>query len=346
MHNKFFEILPVLKKVFFSNKTKYTSLFPVKHNLPLSQYNDEPTNFYISEAIAYTSKNNKQTITTALKSHPLLPIYLTSSDKGTLSAWSFNPAKSKPLYDFYIDKQSKDGLTKNRKMKSIVFNTYGNQFLSIEEENNSLYLFDFNYSVAKNYPIITIGGAANATSTNISNNTNNSLSNSYRMVKDACFLNSSGVLLSTFSDYNYKYCNIWDSLLPPSCCNSGELYGVGGNLISSFSNQTNFLIANSINGYVHFVDVKKMKDVFSFQAHQEEIRSMALSKSQNMLITAGREGNVKIWDISSKNEATLLDTIVPFVKEKNSKNISILLKENNLFAAGTSSVKFLRNKIQ
>lgn len=343
MHNKFNEVLPVLKKVFFPNNKKYTSLFPIKHNLPLSQYNDEPTNFYISEAIAYTSKINKQTITSALRAHPLLPIYLTASDKGTFSAWSFNPAKNKPLYDFYIDKQAKDGNTKNKRMKSILFNTYGNQFLSIEEESNSMYLFDFNYTVSRNFPSIIIGGAAN---TNNSNSNNNNLSNSYRFVKDACFLNSSGVLVSTFSDYNSKYCNIWDSLLPPSCCNSGELYGVGGNIISSFSNQTSFLIANSINGYVHFVDVKKMRDVFSFQAHPEEIKSMVISKSQNMLITAGKEGNVRIWDISSKNEAVLLDTIVPFIKEKNYKNISILLKESNLFASGTSSIKLLRNKLE
>lgn len=353
IHSNYSPILPVLKNIYFphkhleqKNNTKQkrnsASIFPITISHPLPKYNEEPTTFYLSEPINYTSKSTKNTNITALASHPLLPIYITATDKGVFSTWSYNPTKPKPLYDFFIEK-NKENQSKNKKIKKIEFNTYGNQFLAIEEETNSAFLFEFDHMVNRNYPSFSLGGYNSNNSNN--NFQSSSINSTSRLIKDACFLNSSGNIVSTNSDYHSKYSNLWDTLLPSSSCMVGEIYGVGGNLISNMNNQHYFAIGNGILGTVQFIDTRKMQSVFSFQSNNEEIKSMVISDSDNFLVTAGKEGIVKIWDISSKNEAILIDSCSPYIKEKNVKNINLLLKDGNLFTSGSNSIKLLRNNI-
>eukprot|EP00340_Litonotus_pictus_P010872 CAMPEP_0170537354 /NCGR_PEP_ID=MMETSP0209-20121228/102665_1 /TAXON_ID=665100 ORGANISM="Litonotus pictus, Strain P1" /NCGR_SAMPLE_ID=MMETSP0209 /ASSEMBLY_ACC=CAM_ASM_000301 /LENGTH=393 /DNA_ID=CAMNT_0010838837 /DNA_START=978 /DNA_END=2156 /DNA_ORIENTATION=- len=334
MHHQFNEVLPVLKSLYFPNKNRFHSLFPVINQLPPSTYNDEPTTFYLSEPIGFNSKSTRSSTNTTITSHPLLPVYMSASDKGCLSVWSYSPSKTRSLFDYYLDKAAKENNSKQRNVKKIEFNPYGDQFLAVDDETSSTFVFEFEHYLNRNLPHFVIGGSAREGGSYSSSNK----SNGSRLMKDCCFMNSSGLLASTNSDYNSRYSNIWDCLLPPSCCNVAEAYGIGGNIVSSMANQKYFLIGNSSTGYVNFIDVRKMQSSFSFQAHNEEVKSMILSSSQNYLATAGKDGIVKIWDISSKTEAALVDSIVPFVKEKNSKKLSLLMRNDCLFVSGASSV--------
>lgn len=317
-----------MKHLYFPNKGKYLSQCPLISFLPHFQYNNQSSALYLHEPTHQSSKSLRSTSSFAVCSHPLLPLYLSSSDKGVMTAWSYHYSKKKPLYDFFISKNAKDGSAKS-KISKMEFNPYGSKFLSVDKENNSSYLFEFDYTNIRSLANYTFGGTS-----------------SKRMLKDACLVNSSGIVATTFNDSDNRYTNLYDCLL----FNSGngnlasELYGVGGNLITMFNYGNSFVIGNNLNGYVNFIDTRQMKSFYSLKVHDDEVKSIVLSNNQNLMATSGAEGNVKIWDISRKSDISLVETINPFLKEKNYKKISLIVKDECLYAGGSSSIKLLRNK--
>ena len=320
LHHQYNPILPVLKELVFPSHTKFINSFNSETAHPLPQYNGENINFYLSEPHNnHTYKSTKTQSISCIKSHPLLPIYLASNDKGNIGVWSFAPQKTRPLYEFSLDKDKKKSW-----IKKIDFNNYGSQFLTVDEEYNSASLFEFEYSLNRNLPTSTIGGKLG--------------------IRDACLSNSSGVVISTFSDYNNKYSNMWDCLLPPSSQMVSEVYEVGGNIVSKFGSNY-FAVGNNTNGYIHFVDIRTLKVSNSILAHLDEVRSICFSPSLSYMFTSGKEGTVKIWDIVNLNSIEEIDCISPFIKEKNIRRIDLLHKDGCLFASGANSIKLLRNKL-
>ena len=324
IHKNFHYSLPILQELYFPYKLKNPTLFPFKHSQPLSIYNDLSLNLYLSEPLSYTPRT-KQINSNVVKSHPLLPLYLTGNEKGHVFLWSFNPHKNKTIYEYYLDKQCRDSSVK-KNIKKIDFNHYGNQFLTVDEDNSVFSVFEFNHTNNKSTALYSFG-------------------NSNRLVKDAAFYNESGVFCSTYSEYNTKYTCLWDSLLPSNSANVGELFGVGGSSVIPFDDQSYLLIANNIQGQMTLIDSRKLQQVLTFPAHTEKVNNAVLSWSNNILCTAGKDGLVKIWDISNKTEAVLIESILPYFKEKNSKNVFVELKEGNLYSGAPGSIKLLRNKI-
>lgn len=329
MQEDFHDIDPILKHLYFPNKGKYLSQCPLVSFLPHFQYNNQSSALYLHEPTHQSSKSLRSTSSFCVSSHPLLPLYLSSSDKGILTAWSYHYSKKKPLYDFFINKSAKEGNVKS-KISKIEFNDYGSQFLSVDKENCASYLFEFDYTNIRSIANYTFGG-----------------NSSKRMIKDACLVNSSGVIAATYVDSdNNRYTNLYDSLLFSSGNGnvSQELYGTGGNLITMFNYGNSFIIGNNTNGYINFIDIRQMKSYNSFKVHDDEVKSIVLSNNQNYMATSGAEGSVKIWDISRKSDITLVETINPFLKEKNYKKINLIVKNECLYAGGSSSIKLLRNK--
>ncbi len=203
-------------------------------------------------------------------SHPLLPLYATSNNRGIVSIWSYESDTRKSIHDYCLEPISKDSMNKTKLIKKMKFNSYGNEFLTIDDIGN-LALFTFTHDKDNKLPINSIV---------------NSLS---KGAKDAVFLNNSGIIATTTSksSQNNSSTILWD-LLMPSGNNSVNEVDFGGNIISSISSNSSLLIANDKPGTISFVDIRKMNVISSFQAHLDEIKSLKLSEKENFLTTFGK----------------------------------------------------------
>ena len=77
-------------------------------------------------------------------SHPLLPLYSTTNNRGIISIWSYESDGKKSINDYSIEPLGKESLNKTKIIKKIKFNSYGNEFITLEETGN-LYLFNFSH---------------------------------------------------------------------------------------------------------------------------------------------------------------------------------------------------------
>jgi hypothetical protein len=204
-------------------------------------------------------------------SHPLLPLYTTTNNRGVISIWSFDSDYRKSIQDYSIDSLNKDSMNKTKLIKKIKFNSYGNEFLSVDDIGY-LHLFNFSHEKDNKLPFYSIS--------NIST----------KGAKDAIFLNNSGMVATTGlkNQNNNSSTILWDMLLPTGKNNIGEI-SCGGNLIDSLSlGSMNIVIANDKNGHISFLDIRKMGVVNTFQAHLDEIKSFKISERENMLCTLGK----------------------------------------------------------
>lgn len=203
-------------------------------------------------------------------SHPLLPLYSTTNNRGIVSIWSYESDTRKSIHDYCLEPISKDSMNKTKLIKKMKFNSYGNEFLTIDETGN-LSLFSFTHNKDNKLPI------------------NNIANNLTKGAKDAVFLNNSGIIGTTTSknSSNNSSTILWD-LLMPSGNNSINEIDFGGNIISSISSNSSLLIANDKPGNITFIDIRKMNVISSFQAHLDEIKSLKISERENFLTTLGK----------------------------------------------------------
>ena len=66
------------------------------------------------------------------------------------------------------------------------------------------------------------------------------------------------------------------------------------------------LAVGTAQGRVVLADVATRKVVATFQAHEEEIRSVAFSPDGKLLASAGNDRLAKLWDVSTQSERAVL----------------------------------------
>lgn len=203
-------------------------------------------------------------------SHPLLPLYSTTNNRGIISIWSYESDLKKSIHDYCIETISKDSMNKTKLIKKMKFNSYGNEFLTIDDLGN-LSIFSFTHDKENKLPINCIPN------------------NLTKGAKDAIFLNNSGIIGTTSykNPQNISSTILWDLLMPIGNNSVNEIE-IGGNIINSVSSNSSILIANDKPGNISFLDIRKMSVVSSFQAHLDEIKSVKISERENFLITFGK----------------------------------------------------------
>lgn len=247
-------------------KKKPSSIFESTSSLPPAFFNDFNSSLYLQDI----STNNITNISYSniITSHPLLPTYLTSNNRGIISAWSYSSDSKKSIDEFYIEKLTKENMNKIKTIKRLQFNNYGHEFLTIDDVGN-LYVFAYDYGKQVKLPKITLW------------NTNS------KSCKDAIFLNNSGVIATTFKKDTLHHTTLWDFLLPINQANCGEIE-IGGNLTKTIASDSTILICNDKPGFISFVDIRRFSEVSSFQAHLDEIKSIKISERENFMITSGK----------------------------------------------------------
>lgn len=249
-------------------KKPQSVLFGTTASIPPQNFNECPSDIFLQDISTNNITNNAYC--NLITAHPLLPIYLTTNNRGIISTWTYTNESKKSIDDFYIEKLTKENMSKTKNLKRLKFNSYGNEFLTLDD-NGNLYLFSFDHVKVAKLPKITLWNTPN------------------KSCKDALFLNNTGVIASTINKQN-AHTTLWDFLLPISQCGVGEV-NVGGNIINSIANDATMLICNDKPGMISFIDIRKMEVVNSFQAHLDEIKTIKISEKENYMITGGKGKN-------------------------------------------------------
>jgi hypothetical protein len=249
------------------NKYSHINFLKIsRSHMPPEFFNGHPSYCY-SEDISINNITSSSYCNLTV-SHPLLPIYLTTNNRGIISSWSFESDSKKSIDEYYIEKITKESISKIKNLKRLKFNSYGNEFLTIDDIGN-LFIYEFENTKNPKLPKITLWNGINMGS------------------KDGVFLNNSGILATTYNKTSPHHTHLWDFLLPINSANVGAI-DIGGNLITDLSSDNSLIICNEKPGIVSFVDIRRMGLINSFQAHLDEIKSIKVSDSENFLVTCGK----------------------------------------------------------
>ena len=336
--NKYNEILSVINhSLIFPQKN--IDQFPILCSLPLDHYNEGRSDRYYKDVSLM--ENIFSSYTKLTETHPQLPLYLTANEKGVVSVWNYSEKAKKNINEYYIDNINKDRESKHELIK-IHFSSYGNEFLAVGK-NGNLYNWSFENIKEKRVP-----------KTIINSNLDENI-----FIKDAVYLNNSGIIVSSSNKKDTIHKSIiWDLLLPPKENNVGSVK-IGGNIIVPFSTNASFAVCNDTKGSISFIDIRKLNEggdiydssqclIKTFVAHNSEIKAARLSERENFLVTFGTDLYVKIWDVKDKSNPILIEEIMPFLNSKyTEKKAKLQLRIINgfLFASNDSQIKLLRNNI-
>lgn len=177
-------------------------------------------------------------------SHPLLPLYLTTNNRGVIHTWNFMNESKTAIDEFFVEKITKDNINKPRRIKKLKFNHYGNEFFVLDDIGNLLFFkFDNNKSIKT--PILSLWSSNSKSS------------------RDGRYINNSGLVVST-SNKNRLHTTLWDFLLPINQSNILE-FETGGNIVTSYNYSSSILVGNQNPGYITFLDTRRNNIVNNFQ---------------------------------------------------------------------------------
>ena len=336
--NKYNEILSVINHTLIFPQ-KNIDQFPTLCSLPFETYNEGRSDNYYKDVSLM--ENIFSSYTKLTETHPQLPLYLTANEKGVVSVWNYSEKAKKNINEYYIDNINKDRESKHELIK-IHFSSYGNEFLAVGK-NGNLYNWSFENIKEKRVP-----------KTIINSNLDENI-----FIKDAVYLNNSGIIVSSSNKKDTIHKSIiWDLLLPPKENNVGSVK-IGGNIIVPFSTNASFAVCNDTKGSISFIDIRKLNEggdiydssqclIKTFVAHNSEIKAARLSERENFLVTFGTDLYVKIWDVKDKSNPILIEEIMPFLNSKyTEKKAKLQLRIINgfLFASNDNQIKLLRNNI-
>ena len=248
---KYNEIFPIVQENLCRQKTN--QLFEPIEKIPPDIYNENPHDLYlqVNYKFKFSQELNNPTylnnnFCNLTVSHPLLPLYVTTNNRGVIHTWSYLNESKHAIDEFFIEKTTKENINKVRKIKKLKFNHYGHEFFVLDDIGNLLF-FKFDHNKLVKTPIVSLW-SSNAKSS-----------------RDAKYMNNSGLVIST-SNKNNKHTTIWDFLLPLNQSNVFEFEN-GGNIVSSYNLSPSILVGNEKPGFITFFDYRRNTVVSSFQVN-------------------------------------------------------------------------------
>ncbi|XP_064475038.1 dmX-like protein 2 [Ornithodoros turicata] len=205
-----------------------------------------------------------------LCSHPVLPVYLSGSQDGSVSLWEWGhsqPVSTPRLSGTFA------------KVTSIQFNQQGNKF-GVTDADGNLSLWQVGITSPNARPFFSSQCHS-------------------KQASDFAFISSSSLIATAgYSAENRNVC-IWDTLLPlrkalvsPFHCHEH------GSAAVVFAPQNQLLISAGKKGDVAIIDVRQRQIRHKFQAHDTAIKCLTLDPKEEYYITGSADGDIKVWGLS------------------------------------------------
>ncbi|EEZ98613.2 dmX-like protein 2 isoform X2 [Tribolium castaneum] len=215
-----------------------------------------------------------------ISAHPLLPLYLTGGQDGSVQLWEWGHqqpvATPRPAGTY-------------AKVTRVRFSQHGNKF-GVADSDGNLSLFQVGLSVNATRPFFT-------------------LQCHNKGISDFVFLGSCSLLATAGHSSESKNVCIWDSILPHgkalvvafTCHDQGA-----SSLV--FAPQHQVLISAGKRGDVCLIDVRSKTIRHKFTAHESAVKCIAIDPHEEYFATGSADGDIKIWGVAVPNVLLSLPT--------------------------------------
>lgn len=205
-----------------------------------------------------------------ISSHPLLPLYLTGSQDGSVQMWEWYHTQSvstpRPAGTF-------------AKVTRVRFSEHGNKF-GVADGDGNLSLWQVGLASATSRPFFTYQCHNKVTS-------------------DFVFLGSCSMIATAGHSSESRNVALWDSLLPQkkalitafSCHDQGA-----SSLV--YAPQHQLVISAGKKGDVCIIDIRQRQLRHRFQAHESPIKCLAIDPGEEYFVTGSADGDIKVWGLS------------------------------------------------
>ncbi|KAK6643958.1 hypothetical protein RUM43_000223 [Polyplax serrata] len=213
-----------------------------------------------------------------MSAHPLLPLYLTGSQDGSVQMWEWG--HTQPV----ATPRSAGTFAKVTRVR---FSQHGNKF-GVADGDGKLSLFQ-------------VGLSSNENRSFFSYQCHN------KVTTDFVFLGSCSMVATAGHSSESKNVAIWDSLLPKKkamvaafvCHEQGA-----SSLVLAPQHQ--YVISAGKKGDVCIFDVRQRTLRLKFQAHESAIKCLAVDPMEEFFVTGSADGDIKVWSLANTTSSHTL----------------------------------------
>ncbi|XP_058802358.1 dmX-like protein 2 isoform X2 [Phymastichus coffea] len=205
-----------------------------------------------------------------VSSHPLLPLYLTGSQDGSVSLWEWGHqtavATPRPPGTF-------------AKVTRVRFSQHGNKF-GVADSDGHLSLFQVACRDGTARPFFNYQCHSKVTS-------------------DFVFLGACSLVATAGHGSEGRNVALWDTLLPQnkSLVQGFTCHDQGASALI-LAPQHQLLISGGKKGYINIFDVRQRQQRNRFQAHDSAIKCLALDPQEEFFVSGAGDGDIKVWGLT------------------------------------------------
>ncbi|KAG8181368.1 hypothetical protein JTE90_008839 [Oedothorax gibbosus] len=221
-------------------------------------------------AVSKNLKKHKIDSVRKLTSHPLMPVYLSGSQDGSVSLWEWN--HSQPI-------SSPRQAGTFAKVTRILFNLQGNKF-GVTDGDGIISLWQVGLQAVSSRPFFSTQCHS-------------------KQANDFAFLSSSSLIATAGHSTDNRNVCLWDTLLPQgkSMIAGFQCHDNGCSSIL-YASQNHILISAGKKGDICIFDVRQRQLRHKFQAHDSPIKCLALDPAEEFFATGSADGDIKVWGLS------------------------------------------------
>ncbi|KAK0178125.1 hypothetical protein PV328_002103 [Microctonus aethiopoides] len=205
-----------------------------------------------------------------VSAHPLLPLYLTGSQDGSVSLWEWGHqtavATPRPSGTF-------------AKVTRVRFSQHGNKF-GVADSDGHLSLFQVACREGTARPFFNYQCHSKVTS-------------------DFVFLGACSLVATAGHGSEGRNVALWDTLLPQnkSLVQGFTCHDQGASSVI-LAPQHQLLISGGKKGDINIFDMRQRQQRHRFQAHESAIKCLALDPHEEFFVSGAGDGDIKVWGLT------------------------------------------------
>ncbi|XP_066592575.1 dmX-like protein 2 [Prorops nasuta] len=239
--------------------------FPGSHDLRFCQFVADRSKHLLKPILKHKIDGIRR-----ISSHPLLPLYLTGSQDGSVSLWEWGHqtavATPRPPGTF-------------AKVTRVRFSQHGNKF-GVADSDGHLSLFQVACREGTARPFFNYQCHSKVTS-------------------DFVFLGACSLVATAGHGSEGRNVALWDTLLPQnkSLVQGFTCHDQGASSLI-LAPQHQLLISGGKKGYINIFDVRQRQQRHRFQAHESAIKCLALDPHEEFFVSGAGDGDIKVWGLT------------------------------------------------
>ncbi|XP_076665130.1 rabconnectin-3 alpha isoform X3 [Andrena cerasifolii] len=239
--------------------------FPGSHDLRFCQFVADRSKHLLQPILKHKIDGIRR-----ISSHPLLPLYLTGSQDGSVSLWEWG-------HQTAVATPRQPGTF--AKVTRVRFSQHGNKF-GVADSDGHLSLFQVACREGTSRPFFNYQCHSKVTA-------------------DFVFLGACSLIATAGHGSEGRNVALWDTLLPQnkSLIQGFTCHEQGASSLI-LAPQHQLLISGGKKGDINIFDVRQRQQRHRFQAHESAIKCLALDPHEEFFVSGAGDGDIKIWGLT------------------------------------------------